>query len=249
MDKNLLKLLGKRMPIFNAAIDVMPINNKGYRLDHIMGTPPVRLFNWGKGVRVDVRGIPFDPFHDHLTSLVLRDGGVRNAVYKLIFDELAAPKKERVGVMQRYVAGPLFNAVVWPGKWRIPTNRTPQCFVARRLRDIAPMPNFGHSKGMDVRVVDGPKHDVVIFNQPTSKRLAVTVEGRRRQKLLEGITHTADGRPIDDNGRVPEDDLVVVFSKGDIPSGYFDIQRDKERPDSDKAIPFDILNPFTTWGK
>jgi len=149
---------------------------------------------------------PFDPFHDRLTSLVLRDGGVRNTVYKLVFDELATSKKEWIGVMQRYIAGPLFNAFVFPARWHIPTNRIPQCFVGRRLRDIAPMPNFGHFKGMDVKVMDGPKHDVVIFNQSTFNRLAVTVEGRRRQKLLEGITHTADGRPIDDNGRVPEDD-------------------------------------------
>lgn len=80
MNKNMLELLGKRMPCFNKAIDVMPINNKGYRLDYIMGTPPVRLFNWGKGVRVDVQGIPFDPFHDHLTSLIVKDMRIRGIV-------------------------------------------------------------------------------------------------------------------------------------------------------------------------
>lgn len=58
-------------------------------------------------------------------------------------------------------------------------------------------------KGVSVKVVDNP-NEVVIFNTPTFRRMAVTVEGRRYQKLVGGVTHTADGRPIDNDGRVSE---------------------------------------------
>ena len=47
--------------------------------------------------------------------------------------------------------------------------------------------------------------EVVLYNSPCFRRMAVTVEGRRVQKLIGGVDYTADGRYIDNDGRVAED--------------------------------------------
>ena len=58
-------------------------------------------------------------------------------------------------------------------------------------------------KGVEVRIIPENEREP-IFNPKMPGRLAITVEGRRYQKLVGGVTHTADGRYINDDGTVGE---------------------------------------------
>lgn len=159
----------------------------------------------------------FSPFHDHLTLLILGDYNLRQRVYCLIFNELSDFGVNGFAGMNYYLSGPLFANAFFAPPYR---GRHPKLTTyynsGRKLRDISPMPRFDHLPGVQVRIDknrDARVGDLIMAPMPYFGRMAITKEGRRYQKLVGGVTHTADGRPIDDDGNVGELEETTIFSK------------------------------------
>lgn len=159
----------------------------------------------------------FTPFHDHLTLLILGDYNLRQRVYCLIFNELSDFGVNGFAGMNYYLSGPLFANAFFAPPYR---GRHPKLTTyynsGRKLRDISPMPRFDNLPGVQVRIDknrDARVGELIMAPMPYFGRMAITKEGRRYQKLVGGVTHTADGRPIDDDGNVGELEESTLFSK------------------------------------
>lgn len=150
----------------------------------------------------------FSPFHDHLTLLVLADHNVRHKLYCLIFNELSDFGVNGFVGMKYYLSGPLFANTFFAPKFQVEQPQGTTYYNGRRkLLDTYPMPRFDHLPGVQVRIDknrDARAGDIITAPMPYFGRMAITKEGRRYQKLVGGVTHTADGRPIDDDGNVGE---------------------------------------------